>query len=152
MVPCREKSEWERERLSLSAFLGTRGHRGPYSPYKPCNHNLYIGIIIFPEFPHWDNPQINVRTGYNQPKKDWVNFNGLSRPADSENHVILTCTMESLRAFISLWTNRWPSQRPDRADHTWTWARVKIRNHNPDLTIILEWAKWGNYCIVRTRS
>ena len=22
-------------------------HRGPCTPYKPCNHNLYIGIIIF---------------------------------------------------------------------------------------------------------
>ena len=43
-------------------FIGlfkSRGHRGPYSPYKPCNHNLYIGIIIFP---HIDNPQ---STGYN---------------------------------------------------------------------------------------
>ena len=30
-----------------------------YSPYKPFNHNLYIGIIIFP---HIDNPQ---STGYN---------------------------------------------------------------------------------------
>ena len=50
--------EWERERLSLSAFL-RRGHRGPYSPYKPFNHNLHIGIIIFP---HIDNPQ---STGYN---------------------------------------------------------------------------------------
>ena len=49
----------ERERLSLSAFLGNRGHRGAYSPYKPLNHNLYIGIIIFP---HNDNPQ---STGYN---------------------------------------------------------------------------------------
>ena len=29
-------------------------HRGPCSPYKPCNHNLHIGIIIFP---HIDNTQ-----------------------------------------------------------------------------------------------
>ena len=49
----------ERERLSLSAFLGTEDIGGPYSPYKLCNHNLYIGIIIFP---HIDNPQ---STGYN---------------------------------------------------------------------------------------
>ena len=48
----------ERERLSLSAFFENRGHWGPYSPYKPFNHNLYIGIIIFP---HIDNPQY---TGY----------------------------------------------------------------------------------------
>ena len=33
-----------------------RGHRGPY---KLCNHNLYIGMLIFP---HIDNPQ---STGYN---------------------------------------------------------------------------------------
>ena len=45
-------------------LFGDRGHRGPYSPYKQCNHNLNIGIIIFP---HIDNPQ---STGYNQPKKN----------------------------------------------------------------------------------
>ena len=43
-------SEW----LSLTAFWGDSGHQGPYSPYKPCNHSLYIGIIIFP---HIDNAQ-----------------------------------------------------------------------------------------------
>ena len=48
----------ERERLSLSTFLGTEDI-GPYSPYKLCNHNLHIGIIIFP---HIDNTQ---STGYN---------------------------------------------------------------------------------------
>ena len=50
-------------------FIGLfedRGHRGPYSPYKPFNHNLYIGIIIFP---HIDNPQ---STGYNLPKKKTI--------------------------------------------------------------------------------
>ena len=49
---------WERE-IKFIGLFGDRGHRGPYSPYKPCNHNLYIGIIIFP---HTDNPQ---STGYN---------------------------------------------------------------------------------------
>ena len=52
----------EREREREIKFIGLfedRGHRGPYSPYKPFNHNLYIGIIIFP---HIDNPQ---STGYN---------------------------------------------------------------------------------------
>ena len=42
-------SEWvsERasERASLTVFLG---QRTPCGPYKPCNHSLYIGIIIFP--------------------------------------------------------------------------------------------------------
>ena len=47
----------ERE-IKFIGLFGDRGHRGPYSPYKPCNHNLYIGIIIFP---HIDNPQ---STGY----------------------------------------------------------------------------------------
>ena len=54
--------EREREREREIKFIGLfedRGHRGPYSPYKPFNHNLYIGIIIFP---HIDNPQ---STGYN---------------------------------------------------------------------------------------
>ena len=50
----------EREReIKFIGLFEDRGHRGPYSPYKPFNHNLYIGIIIFP---HIDNPQ---STGYN---------------------------------------------------------------------------------------
>ena len=54
------KAQTERERaIKFIGLFGDRGHRGPYSPYKPCNHNLYIGIIIFP---HIDNPQ---STGYN---------------------------------------------------------------------------------------
>ena len=48
----------ERE-IQFIGLFEDRGHRGPYSPYKPFNHNLYIGIIIFP---HIDNPQ---STGYN---------------------------------------------------------------------------------------
>ena len=51
-------SSAQREIKFIDLF-GDRGHRGPYSPYKPCNHNPYIGIIIFP---HTDNPQ---STGYN---------------------------------------------------------------------------------------
>ena len=47
----------ERE-IKFIGLFENRGHRGPYSPYKPFNHNLYIGIIIFP---HIDNPQY---TGY----------------------------------------------------------------------------------------
>ena len=54
---------WEREIKFISLFED-RGHRGPYSTYKPCNHNLYIGIIIFP---HIDNPQ---STGYDLPMKN----------------------------------------------------------------------------------
>ena len=56
----------QRERGREIKFIGlfeNRGHRGPYSSYKPFNHNLYIGIIIFP---HIDNPQY---TGYDLPKK-----------------------------------------------------------------------------------
>ena len=49
-----------RERnIKFIGLFEDRGHRGPYSPYKPCNHNLYTGIIIFP---HIYNPQY---TGYN---------------------------------------------------------------------------------------
>ena len=55
----------ERE-IKFISLLGDRGHRGPYSPYKSCNHNLYIGIIIFP---HIDNPK---STGYNWPKKKTI--------------------------------------------------------------------------------
>ena len=57
-------SDKEREReIKFIGLFGDRGHRGPYSPYKLRNHNLYIRIIIFP---HIDNPQ---STGYNYPKK-----------------------------------------------------------------------------------
>ena len=48
----------ERE-IKFIGLFENRGHRGQCSPYKPFNHNLYIGIIIFP---HIDNPQ---STGYN---------------------------------------------------------------------------------------
>ena len=56
--PLRQVAERERE-IKFIGLFEDRGHRGPYSPYKPFNHNLYIGIIIFP---HIDNPQ---STGYN---------------------------------------------------------------------------------------
>ena len=40
--------------IKFNSFFGDSGQRDPYSPYKPCNHRLYIGIIIFP---HIDNAQ-----------------------------------------------------------------------------------------------
>ena len=52
ILPHYAKRERERE-IKFIGLFGDTGHRGPYSPYKPCNHNLYIGIIIFP---HIDNP------------------------------------------------------------------------------------------------
>ena len=45
--------------IKFIGLFGDKGHWGPYNPYKPCNHNLIIGIIIFP---HIDNLQ---STGYN---------------------------------------------------------------------------------------
>ena len=57
-TPKIDNKERERE-IKFIGLFEDRGHRGPYSPYKPFNHNLYIGIIIFP---HIDNPQ---STGYN---------------------------------------------------------------------------------------
>ena len=56
-------SSWREREIKFIGLFENRGHRGPYSPYKPFNHNLYIGIIIFP---HIDNPQY---TGYDLPKK-----------------------------------------------------------------------------------
>ena len=53
----------EQREIKFIGLFEDRGHRGPYSPYKTFNHNLYIGTIIFP---HIDNPQ---STGYNSPKK-----------------------------------------------------------------------------------
>ena len=48
--------ESQRE-IQLIGLFEDRGHQGPYNPYKSFNHNLYIGIIIFP---HSDNPQLQV--------------------------------------------------------------------------------------------
>ena len=42
----------------VNSLFGDSGHQGPCSPYKPCNHGLYIGIIIFP---HIDNTQYTGR-------------------------------------------------------------------------------------------
>ena len=53
IVVCHDVCTW----WQVTKFLGLSrdsGQRGPYSPYKPCNHSLYIGIIIFP---HLDNTQ-----------------------------------------------------------------------------------------------
>ena len=45
--------------IKFNGLSGDNGPRGPFSSYKPCNHSLYIGIIIFP---HIDNTQ---STGHN---------------------------------------------------------------------------------------
>ena len=48
-------TKWVSEWFNLTAFLGTADSEVHiYSPYKPCNHSLYIGISIFP---HVDNTQ-----------------------------------------------------------------------------------------------
>ena len=39
-----DMSEWV---IKIYRPFSDRRHRGPYSPYKPCNHTPYIGIIIF---------------------------------------------------------------------------------------------------------
>ena len=49
-------SEWV---IKFNSLSGDSRQQGPYSPYKLCNHSLYIGIIIFP---HIDNTQ---STGHN---------------------------------------------------------------------------------------
>ena len=50
-----KKLNLKREReIKFIGLFENRRHRGPYSPYNPFNHNLYIGIIIFH---HIDNPQ-----------------------------------------------------------------------------------------------
>ena len=51
MTICVDAAVNKREREREIKFIGLfedKGHRGPYSQYKPFNHNLYIGIIIFP--------------------------------------------------------------------------------------------------------
>ena len=51
-----KKSEWV---IIFNCLSGDSGQWGPYIPCEPCNHSLYIGIIIFP---HIDNAQ---STGHN---------------------------------------------------------------------------------------
>ena len=41
---CVTQPQW----VKFNGLSGDIRHRGPYSPYKPCNNSLYIGIIIFP--------------------------------------------------------------------------------------------------------
>ena len=48
---CKVQGEWV---IRFNGLSRDRGQRGPYSPYKSCNHSLYIGIIIFT---HIDNTQ-----------------------------------------------------------------------------------------------
>ena len=43
-------SEWV---IKLTVFLNHQG------PYKPCNHDLYIDIIIFPRIPVKQNFEDN---------------------------------------------------------------------------------------------
>ena len=52
-------SEWVNEWvgewvIKFNGLSGDNRQLGPYSPYKPSNYSLYIGIFIFP---HIDNPQ-----------------------------------------------------------------------------------------------
>ena len=35
--------------IKFNSYLGNRGHRGPCSPYKPWDHSVDTGIIIFPD-------------------------------------------------------------------------------------------------------
>ena len=34
--------------IQFNGLSENSGQRGPYSPHKPCNYSLYIGIVIFP--------------------------------------------------------------------------------------------------------
>ena len=39
---CYSKMWLQRDRdIKFTGLFGDRGHQGPYSPNKPCNHNLY---------------------------------------------------------------------------------------------------------------
>ena len=58
-------SEWV---IKFNGLSGDSGQRGPYSPYKPCNHSLYIGIIIFPHLTH--NLQATIYFKKKDIKKD----------------------------------------------------------------------------------
>ena len=57
---------------------------GPYSPYKPCNHSLYIGIIIFPNI---DN------TGT---KRRWVKLRKLYAVSSSKDVVLKLCKIQQI--------------------------------------------------------
>ena len=50
------ETKWVRV-IKFNSLSEDSGQRGPHSPYKPCDHYLYIGIIIFP---HLDKTQPTV--------------------------------------------------------------------------------------------
>ena len=78
MACCLKPLSEPREReIKFIGLFEDRGHQGSYSPYKPFNHNLYIGIIIFP---HIDNPQ---STGLSEPmltnQSDGIHMRAISQ-------------------------------------------------------------------------
>ena len=55
VTDCSPVVAWTREWvIHFIGLFSESVHRGPYCLYKPWNHNLYIGTIIFP---HMDNTQ-----------------------------------------------------------------------------------------------
>ena len=59
---CTETMTWDEWVIKFNGLSGDSGQRGPYSPYKPCNHSLYIGIIIFPHIYNTIyRPQLTLR-------------------------------------------------------------------------------------------
>ena len=43
--------------IIFNSLSGDRGQRGPFSPYKLCNHSEYIGI-------HEENHPLKIRVGF----------------------------------------------------------------------------------------
>ena len=65
-----QAKEWV---VKFTSLLSDDGCRGLCNPYKPCYHNLYTGIIIFP---HIDNTQSKGHnlTKLNLRKIDWKKY------------------------------------------------------------------------------
>ena len=125
----------EREReIKFIGLFENRGHRGPYSPYKPFNHNLYIGIIIFPHISnHW-GAQHNFSLCLCQPCSY-----GCSS-ADGTGASIIACLMDVMVVvwcILGVFRDRpwgWQSDR-DRPLRSW-WQHSSGAG----------WPRWGCWC------
>ena len=85
-VPGHEHERWVSEWvIKFNSLSGDGGQRGPFSPYEPCNHSLYIAIIIFP---HIGNTQSTAQATINFKRKGIKKKNNkkMRAPINLTNH------------------------------------------------------------------
>ena len=60
--------------IIFNNLSGDSGQWSPYSPYKPCNHSLYIGIIIFPHIDFSSTELLTLSNPFIYPHHSAVSF------------------------------------------------------------------------------